>query len=60
VRYRFGQASYEIEMKWDDSIASHGDNGTRISVDGVMAEGNAFALIDDGTVHSVKVTIRPS
>ncbi|HCT36534.1 MAG TPA: hypothetical protein DF292_05815, partial [Firmicutes bacterium] len=60
VRYRFGQASYEIEMLRDDSITGHGDNGTRISVDGVMAEGNAFALIDDGTVHSVKVTIRPS
>ena len=62
VRYRFGQTIYEIEMlrgenKEPGSNTDHAGTGTRIEMltDGVLAEDNTFALVDDGQTHRIKV-----
>lgn len=67
VRYRFGKALYVIEISRDhrDTSGTGASDLTgasnritaevQIQVDGTWEEGNTFALVDDGQMHSVKV-----
>ncbi len=50
ITYRFGRATYEIEVSNPGGIQAR---GARVTVDGVVIDGDIVALVDDGRTHTV-------
>ena len=52
IRYRFGNTTYQIEVRSPSRIEQL---GARITLDGVRMTAGVIPLVDDGTQHSVLV-----
>ena len=54
IQYRYMDTTYDITVSNPDGVC----RGVRgITVDGLAAEGNRFALVNDGAIHNVQVTM---
>jgi cyclic beta-1,2-glucan synthetase len=56
VTYRYGQATYAICVQNDG--LSGGEASLDMTVDGLSVPGNRLALLDDGELHQVQITLK--
>jgi cyclic beta-1,2-glucan synthetase len=56
IRYRFGKATYDIEVRSPARVQA---TGARITVDGVAIDGDIVTLVDDGGLHTVVLNPAP-